>query len=86
MTRFFMHLRDGTDELLDNDGVEMPIDAVSDGALKAARDCIAADALKGQIELKYWIDVHDEQDAIVHTLSFADAVEIVPEPRGSPAR
>jgi hypothetical protein len=78
MPRFFMHLRDGTDELLDNEGIETTIEAVPTAALKAARDCIAGDVLSGRIELRYWIDVHDEQDAVVHTLSFADAVVIVP--------
>ena len=78
MPLYFMHLRDGTDEVLDPDGIEMPPEAVEGAALLAARDCIASDARSGRIELKYWIDVHDAQDEIVHTLSFADAVEIVP--------
>jgi hypothetical protein len=78
MPRYFLHLRDGTDEVLDEDGVELPAERVVEAALKAARDCIANDVLTGVVELKYWIDVHDEQDAIVHSLPFADAVVINP--------
>lgn len=77
MPKYFMHLRDGTDEVLDPDGVEMPPEAVQRAALLAARDCIAGDAHSGRIELKYWIDVHDEEGRVVYTISFADAVEIV---------
>jgi hypothetical protein len=78
MPRYFMHLRDGTDELLDPDGVTMPEAAVPGAALMAARDCMAGDLLTGRLELKYWIDVHDEADNVVHTLAFSDAVEIIP--------
>ncbi len=61
MPRYFLHLRDGDDELLDPDGVHMPEDAVPGVALRAARDCIAGDAMNGRIEFKYRIDVEDEQ-------------------------
>jgi hypothetical protein len=44
----------------------------------AARDCIAHDAHSGRIQLGYRIDVHSEEGTVVHSLSFADAVEIVP--------
>jgi hypothetical protein len=71
-------LRDGTDEVPDADGIEMPLIAVEAAALLSARDCIAEDARNGRIELKYWIEVHDEHGSVVHSLSFADAVAIVP--------
>ncbi|HEX4692981.1 DUF6894 family protein [Sphingomonas sp.] len=78
MPKFFMHLRDGTDEVLDHDGIEMPFESVAQAALKAARDCISGDVLEGRVELKYRIDVHDEDGDIVHTLPFSSAVAIVP--------
>lgn len=78
MPLYKLHLRDGTDELLDPDGVHMSADAVPGFALRAARDCIAGDAINGRIDLKYRIDVEDEQQKIVHTVTFIDAVEIVP--------
>jgi hypothetical protein len=76
MPRYFMHLRDGTDEILDPEGVELSAEAVAPAALAAARDCIAGDVRRGVVELGCWIDVHDERDAIVHSLHFVDAVTI----------
>jgi hypothetical protein len=78
MPLYFMHLRNSTDEVLDPDGVLMSEDAVPGAALLAARDCMAHDLLSGRLELNYRIDVHNEAGEIVHTLQFADAVEIVP--------
>ena len=76
MPRYFMHLRDGVDELIDPEGIEMPQEAVVGQALRAARDCIAADVHRGKIELHHRIDVHDELGEKVHSLTFKDAVEI----------
>jgi hypothetical protein len=73
-----MHLRDGVDETLDPEGVVLPASAVAGAALLAARDCIAADVRGGRIELKYRIDVYDKEGALIYTMPFADAVEIVP--------
>jgi hypothetical protein len=72
-----MHLRDSLDEVLDPDGVLMPEEAIASAALIAARDCMVHDLRSGRLELKYRIDVHNEEGKIVHTLHFADAVEIV---------
>lgn len=77
MARYFMHLRDGSDGLLDPDGIEMPVDAIADRTLACARDCMAGDVAEGRLDLRYHIDVHDEDDKVVHTLSFADAIEII---------
>lgn len=78
MPLYFMHLRDGKGVLLDPDGVDMPMAAVAAAALRAARDCIAGDARRGRIDFKYRIDVEDEHGTIVHSLPFADAIEIIP--------
>ena len=77
MPRYFMHLRDGTDETLDPEGVVMPPSEFPRVALASARDCISSDARQGQIDLRYRIDVEDELGRLVHSLEFADAVEIV---------
>lgn len=78
MPLYFLHLRDGSDELLDPDGVHMPADAVPGFALRAARDCMAGDVMNGRIELKYRIDVEDGDGRVVHSVAFADAIEVVP--------
>ena len=77
MPRYFMHLVDSIDVLLDPDGIEIPKDAVAEKALASARDCIAGDVREGCVDLRYRIDVHDENDQVVHSLPFAEAVEIL---------
>jgi hypothetical protein len=71
-----MHLVDGTDILLDPEGMEMPAEAVSAKALLAARDCMAGDVKSGRLDLHHRIEVKDESGQIVHCLEFADAIEI----------
>jgi hypothetical protein len=78
MPRYYMHLRNPSDELLDLEGVIMPEEALADSVLAAARDCMAHDLRSGRVELNYRIEVQNEQGEIVHALQFADAVEIVP--------
>jgi hypothetical protein len=78
MPLYFMHLRDPSDEVLDPDGVRMPEEAVANAALVAARDCIAHDVRSGWLDLRYRIDVQNENGEIVHTRHFSDAVEILP--------
>lgn len=77
MTHYFFHLRDGTDEVLDPDGIELPAGAVAGAALLSARDCMAADVKAGTLDLRYRIDVHDGDGEIVHSVAFADAVQII---------
>lgn len=77
MPRYFMHLRDSTDVIVDPEGVELSAAAVERAALKAARDCMADDVQNGWLDLRYQIDVHDESDGVVHCLRFADAVKIL---------
>ena len=81
MPRFFMHLVDGVDRILDPEGVEMPREAVEGYALRCARDCIAGDVRRGDIDFSYRIEVRDEADRLVHRLEFKDAVTIMTAPR-----
>ena len=76
--RYYFHLMDSVDVVLDPDGMEMPADAIVGAALMQARDCMAGDVKNGKLDLHYRIDVHDESGAVVHALQFEDAVEIVP--------
>jgi len=76
MARYFLHLRDGHDELLDPDGIEAAEDAISGLALQSARDCMARDIESGRLDLHYRIDVHNEAGELVHSVSFKDAVAI----------
>jgi Domain of unknown function (DUF6894) len=56
----------------------MDAEAVPGAALLQARDCMSADVKSGRLEMHYRIDVHDEGGQVVHSLSFDDALEIVP--------
>jgi hypothetical protein len=77
MTRYFFHLRDGVDEILDPEGVELPSEAVAEAALVAARDCMAADVKAGRLDLSSRIDVYQADGELVQSVSFADALEVV---------
>lgn len=77
MPHYFMHLIDGTDELLDPDGIDLPSEAVRGAALSAARDCICGDVMQGRLDLRLRIEVHDEGGEIVQSLPFAQAIEII---------
>ena len=78
MTRFFMHLRGGSDEFMDPEGIEMPLAGVASAALRAARDCIAWDVRDGLLDMNYRIDVNDEVGTLVYALRFSDAVAFTP--------
>ena len=79
MSKYFFHLRNGVDLLIDPEGLEMPEEAIVGAALMQARDCIAGDVHRGLLDLHYHIDVHAQEGELVHSLSFADALEIVAE-------
>jgi hypothetical protein len=79
MARYYFHLRDGVDVLIDEEGRQLEsLDSVAQAALVEARSIISADAEAGHIRLDQRIDVEDEARTIVHTIEFADAVTIVP--------
>lgn len=78
MPRYFLHLKDSVEVVLDPEGIEMATDAIPRVALSCARDCMAGDVKDGRLDLRYRIDVHDKYGERVHSLPFADAVEVVP--------
>ncbi len=80
MARYFMHLRDSVDELLDPEGREFTtMEALREAVLFSARDLIAGDIRNGVIDFRYRIDAEDEQGAIVYSLPFKHAFNIIPE-------
>ena len=76
--KFFFDLADSSNRLLDPEGQLVSLDSVPGVALAQARDCIAGDVMTGRLDLHYRIEVRDKADKLVHTLSFADAVEVLP--------
>jgi len=80
MTRYFFHLRDGTEELLDDEGIEYPtLAAMRKAAVVAARDLMSGDVARGVIDFRFRIDAEDDRGEIVYTLPFKNAVSIIPE-------
>ena len=80
MTRYFMQLRDGTDHLLDPEGIEYAdLDELRKKVLIAVRDLISGDVTNGVIDLRFRIDAEDRDGVIVYTLAFSEAVSIIPD-------
>jgi len=80
VARYFMHLRDGTEQLLDPEGLEYAsLDAVRKAVLIAARDLMMGDIREGVIDFRFRIDVEDEAGEIIYSLPFKHAVNIIPE-------
>lgn len=80
MTLYFMNLRDGTDEMLDPEGVEYEsLEALRKAVLNAARDIMSGDMRAGVLDLRFRIDAENEEGMIVYTLPFKHAVSIIPE-------
>jgi hypothetical protein len=77
VVRYFFHLCDGRDTLIDPDGRELTdFTSVADLALKEARAMISQDALGGRIMLNQYIEVRDQDGKLVHKVEFTDAVTI----------
>lgn len=78
MAKFYFHLRDQTDEVLDPEGIDCAnANVVAIKAMAAARDVISNDAKDGSIDLRYRVDVENTSGEIVHTIEFEDAVAIL---------
>lgn len=83
MTKYFMNLRDGTEELLDPDGVEYEsLDALRKAVLVTARDLMCGDMVAGLLDFRFRIDAEDGDGVIVYTLPFKHAVNIIPDTVG----
>ena len=80
VARYFLYLRDGTDEVLDPEGIEYgTVQALRNGVLTSARDLICGDiAREGIVDLRYRIDAGDSGGNVVWSLPFGDAIDIVP--------
>ena len=79
MARFFLHLRDHIDEVLDPDGVELvDMAAVRTTVLANARDVMSGSlTCDGLIDFRYRIDAENTAGEIAYSLAFRDAVQIV---------
>jgi hypothetical protein len=77
--RYFLHLRDHVEQLLDPEGVEYSsVEALRKAVLYAARDLMTGDLREGIIDLRYRIDAEDSAGNIIYSLPFQHAVNIIP--------
>ena len=80
MARYYMQLRDGTNQMLDPEGTEYSdMDDLRRAVLIAARDLICGDAISGEIDMRFRIDAEDRDGVIVYTLAFKEAVNVIPD-------
>lgn len=85
MARYFLHLRDGSEQVLDPDGVEFKnLDSLRKAVLDAARDIMCGDLRDGIIDLRFRIDAEDAHGTIVYTLPFKHAFSIIDEAPPTP--
>jgi hypothetical protein len=78
-----MNLRDGTEELLDPEGVDYAsLDELRKAVLVTVRDLMSGDTREGLIDFRFRIDAEDANGVIVYTLPFKHAVNIIPDTVG----
>lgn len=80
MARYYMHLRDGTEQILDPEGLEYPsVEALRKAVLVAARDLMTGDIREGVLDFRFRIDAEDESGTIIYSLPFKHAINVIPE-------
>jgi hypothetical protein len=80
VARYYMHLRDGTEQILDPEGLDYPsVDALRKAVLIAARDLMTGDIREGVLDFRFRIDAEDESGVIIYSLPFKHAVNIIPD-------
>lgn len=86
MARYSMHLRDGTEKLVDHHPREFSgLDALRAAVLITARDLLSRDAGNGSLDFRFRIDAEDEKGAVVYSLQLEHAyLDPVPTPVRDP--
>ncbi len=81
MSRYFVHLREAANEVLDEVGKEFPhLSALEESVLADALELMSEDLKhKGILDLRSRIDVVDDAGAAVYSLPFKAAVQIIPD-------
>jgi hypothetical protein len=80
VAEYFMHLRDGTDEVLDEEGVEYAtLDLLRQAVMLSARDILSSDMRRGVVDLRFRIDAEDTRGEVIYSLPFKHAFNLIPE-------
>ncbi|TPG54313.1 DUF6894 family protein [Sphingomonas glacialis] len=81
MPRWYFHLYQAGDLLIDPEGVELAdLAGVRARALAVARDLIAADAASGVLYLDTRLSIVDDRGVAVLDVAFSDAVAFISGP------
>ncbi|HZG10352.1 MAG TPA: hypothetical protein VEZ70_15385 [Allosphingosinicella sp.] len=76
MPRYYFNIADASGLVLDDEGVELSDDGEARAmAVTGARDIVATEAMIGQVDLSWHIDVMRD-GALLFRLPFADAFEL----------
>ena len=85
MARYFFHLRDGSDEIVDPEGREFgSLEEMRSAVLTACRDLMSGDIKGGVLDLRFRIDAEDGEGTVIYSLPFEHAFSLIP--RGDPRR
>lgn len=75
MTRYFFHIRSRTERIEDREGADFDtLDAAVTEARLAAREILAEDVRKGQVDDTRLFEIFNERGELVARLSFKDAI------------
>jgi hypothetical protein len=85
MPHFYLHLGNGQGYLEDDHGDDYAdVNAARQDAICSLREAIAADILKGVLNIATFIEIEDAQHQHVATMHFADAVRVETRADGIP--
>ncbi len=75
MSRYFFHIRQGVQTIIDDEGIECEsLDAVRDEALQSAREIMSNDFRSGPAGVDRIFVIKDSKGDIVHELPFQAAI------------
>ena len=78
MTRYHFNVHNGFGFLRDEEGRALPgLAAAREEGLKGARSIIADEVLQGRADLRGRLEIVDDDDRILMTIGFAEAVEVL---------
>ena len=82
MSRFFLHLREKSASVVDDEGIELEdAEAALDRAVFTLREIVANDILAGQpVQMGSYMVIEDEQGHEVRRLHVRDILRFVEEP------
>jgi hypothetical protein len=85
MERYFFHICNGNGFTEDEEGLELADEeAARREAYRGARDVMAADVQRGELDLSSFIEVENHNHELLFTLMFQDALDLTKRHR--PAR